>query len=121
MSLAPGEQRALTEIEGWLRRSDPELALTLERFGRRSATRNVPQRWLQAVPPRTRRQRLALLAAVVLVLSVLWTAVFSRPRQPTPARLCGTAVIRLVRCQAPAVPYRQRQLPASHARPAGHR
>lgn len=62
MSLAPGEQRTLSEIESRLRRSDPELAAMFERLD----GDGIGQRSPLAGPPRC-AQGLGVRSVVVLI------------------------------------------------------
>ena len=73
MSLAPGEQQTLTEIESRLRRSDPKLAARLALFGRRALRGKGPAAELLS-PWRARPRwaiRIALLAVLLCAGAVL--------------------------------------------------
>ena len=75
MSLAPGDQRQLTQIEEFLHRSDPELATMLAAFGymvtRRPRSMPVPCAKAQAAPRLARLRCLALAVVVVLALGLM--------------------------------------------------
>jgi len=54
MTLAAGEQRALTKIEEVLRRSDPKLAAMLSTFNRLARSEEMPRREFLSAPGRLR-------------------------------------------------------------------
>ena len=66
MSLAPGEQQTLTEIESRLRRSDPKLAARLALFRRRALRGKGPAR--EFLSPWRARPRWAIRIALLAVL-----------------------------------------------------
>jgi hypothetical protein len=120
MSLAAGERRALTQIEGALRRSDPKLAVMLSTFNRLTRCEEMPRRefvfgrgplrWLPARPgpwPDRWRGRIAgilplVIATCALGLVVVVFAALShvRPAGATQGRATSCHSVTLAGCQS---------------------
>src|SRR5579875_3763785 len=90
MSLAPSEQRALTEIENSLKRSDPTLAELLADFNRIASPEELP-RWERLSPWRSRLKDILPVAVATFLLSllVLCFAVLGNVSRPSRAASCG--------------------------------
>ena len=76
MSLAPNEQRRLTEIEDQLRRSDPRLAAMFARFS--DGTRRTPRalmRRLGCSPEQAGRVRIIVLVVLGVALFIACVAI----------------------------------------------
>lgn len=92
MSLAPGEEQVLAEIESRLRWSDPRLAARLALFGRRGFREPGPARE-RLSPWRARRSRairIVLLAVTVsLAVAALALSVYASQSGDAAPRACG--------------------------------
>lgn len=133
MSLAPGEQQALAQIESRLRSCDPGLALMLDQFGRKVAERSARQaagrsRWPRTMAARTRISglrarvrlpRLLAIAAAIVLLGALWAIVLTRSNQPSPARACRLGTLGLTGCHHPGGAIRRHQAHQGGPAPAG--
>lgn len=116
MSLAPGEQRALIQIEGVLCRSDPKLAAMLSTFNRLTCHEGMPRReFLFGRSSRLRRlfpeSSLPLISVIplavtafVLGLIVMFFALIGHVGRPAAAHgtACGTMSLRACRPSAGA-------------------
>lgn len=75
MSLAPGEQQRLTEIESQLRRSDPGLAVMLARFATHDGQERPVLSCQPGRPPERRSPaRMLILIATVVTLIITCAA-----------------------------------------------
>jgi hypothetical protein len=99
MSLAPGEQRALAEIENSLKQSDPALADLLSDFNQMVLPGALPRRE-RLSPWRSRLKDITPLAMVMFVLGllVLGLAFLSNIGQRGTGALCGIAAPQVTAC-----------------------
>lgn len=128
MSLAPGEQQALTEIEVRLRAGDPRLARLLDQFGHSPASpepgyppasqETPPGRYLARVAPAARLPRLLVIVGIVVALGLFWAVVLIRGKEPA-VRSCGSAGVQVTRCQPAGSGHGQPAAGWNQA-PAGH-
>jgi hypothetical protein len=114
MSLAPGEQRALIQIEGMLCRSDPKLAAMLSTFNHLTCNEGMPRREflfgrssrLRRVFPEAPLPLICVIplavAAFALGLIVMFFALIGHASRPASAQgtACGTVSLRA--CRPPA-------------------
>ncbi|HLI36362.1 MAG TPA: DUF3040 domain-containing protein [Streptosporangiaceae bacterium] len=118
MSLAPGEQRALAEIENSLEQSDPALADLLSDFNRMVLPGALPR--LERLSPwRSRLKDITPLAVVMVVLGllILGLAFLSSIGQRGTGALCGIAAPQVTACtQAQSQRGRTQQAPHSAGR-----
>jgi hypothetical protein len=113
MSLAPGEQQVLAEIESRLRRSDPALAARLAVFRRHARRGRGPARELLS-PWRARPSHAIrfLVIAITIILAIVITLLAAHGGQPvhgTAAAICGIHAARHIREEAPR-PVREKRI-----------
>lgn len=95
MSLAPGEQRTLAEIESRLGRSDPQLVAMFDRFTVEDTSKeSALRRMLRSSPGPGGRVRLIILVVVsvtLLVASIAVAMVAASRTAPSPGEIGGGA------------------------------
>lgn len=103
MSLAPGEQRALKQIDEELCRADPKLAALLATFTRLTCHEDMPRReflfgrrsrfgqLFPKAPPRSIAFLPVAMAAFALGLMVMVFAVFGHSSRPAGRLSCGSS------------------------------